>query len=113
MIDELDFAKIGEKIRIMRVLRNKTQQELAADVNITVGHLSNIERGLKKPGLEVMYRISRSVSCTIDELLCQDELSFYSRLIDITKDCSNAELNIITSICNAVKVTLREDYRNK
>ena len=43
----MDLSMVGLRIREIRVSRNLTQEELAELANISVNHISALERGVK------------------------------------------------------------------
>ena len=64
---------IGENIKKRRLKLSITQEELAKQVDITEGMLSQIERGVKVPSLRVSRDIAKILGCTIDELLEEEK----------------------------------------
>lgn len=107
MEKDIDFELVGNHIRKFRIMNNLTQQELADEINISVGHLSNIERGTKKPGLEVIYKISRAVSCSIDEIIKDDNIAIMTKFKTLLDSCSDDELNIIMETCITLIKTMK------
>jgi transcriptional regulator with XRE-family HTH domain len=49
---------IGESIRILRKRESMNQEEFASSVGITQSYLSLIEKGHKKPSLEVLQQMA-------------------------------------------------------
>lgn len=62
----LTAATIGRKIKLMRVLRDVRQQELAAAVGLTVPHLSKLEAGRHQPHRKTLERIAEFFNTTVD-----------------------------------------------
>ena len=52
-------------LREDRRMRKTSQQVMAKDLNITQGYLSGIERGLKRPSLELLCEISNYLDCDV------------------------------------------------
>jgi len=60
----VDFAQIGSRIRALRgaVL----QEELAAYLGVTQGHLSKVERGKIAPNLKTLVLVAKRFRTSID-----------------------------------------------
>src|SRR5262249_29567903 len=54
-------------LRRLRVAHGSSQKRLAADVTITCGYLSRIERGLENPTLEMLHRLATALAVPIAE----------------------------------------------
>ena len=65
----VDYKLIGERIKAARKLTGKTQEQLAEELSVTVGYVSQMERGIAKPNLEMLSEISNSTSCDITYLI--------------------------------------------
>jgi transcriptional regulator with XRE-family HTH domain len=65
--------RIAEKIRMLRLSKNFSQQNMADELNLTVAAYSNIERGVSEINLTRLSDISRILGTTPVELL-SDEL---------------------------------------
>lgn len=72
--------KFGEYLREYRKKNNFTQQELADIVEVTMNYLGRLERGERKPGIDVLLRISDKLNVSIDELL-KAESEYRSRKV--------------------------------
>ena len=66
---ELSFKKLGKNIKTARKSVGMTQQELSNGCAINEQIIGFIERGQKKPSLELMYKISVILGTTIDKLI--------------------------------------------
>lgn len=60
---------LGENIRKKRLEYDIEQQELAKRVGINKTQLCNIERGRRKPTVDVLDKIADILHCSVDELL--------------------------------------------
>lgn len=61
----IDFKLIGERIKEKRKLSNMTQEQLAEKINVTVGYVSQCERGISRINLEKLSEISDVLQCDI------------------------------------------------
>lgn len=50
---------LGETLRIIRVFHDKKLIELSKEIGISPGYLSEIERGKKKPNLELLEKYAK------------------------------------------------------
>lgn len=69
MLQELDYAKLGLKIKEIRTSKGLTQDNLAEMVSCNTSHISNIENNHTKVSLNVLLAIANSLNTSIDFLL--------------------------------------------
>jgi transcriptional regulator with XRE-family HTH domain len=55
----------GDNIRIERVIKKMSQQELAKKVKVTRSYISLIEAGKQEPSIAVLSRIADALGCSI------------------------------------------------
>lgn len=66
---ELDYKEIGSRIAARRKKLGLKQSEVEERAKIGYKYLSNIERGISIPSLEVIMRLSAVLDTTPDEFL--------------------------------------------
>ncbi len=54
----------GQRLRFLRKLEHKTQARLAEAADITVEHLSNLERGASSPSFELIIKLAAALDTT-------------------------------------------------
>ena len=64
--------RVAEKIRILRLSKNLSQQNIADELNLTVAAYSNIERGVSDINLARLSDIARILDTTPIELLSEE-----------------------------------------
>lgn len=69
MQQEIDYAKLGLKIKDMRISKGFTQESLAEMIGCNTSHISNIENNHTKVSLNVLLSIANSLHTSIDYLL--------------------------------------------
>ena len=69
MQQEIDYAKLGLKIKEIRISRGLTQDTLAEMVSCNTSHISNIENNHTKVSLNVLLAIANALNTSIDYLL--------------------------------------------
>lgn len=62
-------VQIGKLIKQYRLEHNLSQQNLAKTLNVTISAISAWERGISKPGIDVLYQLAQSMQLSLDELL--------------------------------------------
>ncbi len=66
---ELDYGKIGMRIRQVRKAKGWSQNELAKQCGISMSFLGHIERGSRVMSMETFVRICKVLDAGADELL--------------------------------------------
>ena len=61
----VDYSLIGKRIKQKRTAAHITQEGLAEMINVTVGYISQIERCITKPNLDMLSEIGRALDCDI------------------------------------------------
>lgn len=69
MQKEVDYEKLGIRIKEVRLKRGLTQDNLAEMVGCNTSHISNIENNYTKLSLNVLLAIANSLDVSIDYLL--------------------------------------------
>ena len=64
----INYKLIGERIKNKRKEARLTQEQLAERLSVTVGYVSQIERGITKPNLEMLSEICVILNCTLPYL---------------------------------------------
>lgn len=62
-------AQLGKRIRILRDHLGMTQEKLAEDVNVSLKHLGEIERGRGNPTLATLVSLATALHVTPSELM--------------------------------------------
>ena len=69
MAKDIDYSKIGVRIRSARKKAGLTQEDLAARCGCTSNHLSNVEVGKSKPSLELIIKLAMELGSSVDYFL--------------------------------------------
>ena len=56
-------------LRMKRIEKGMTQEEIAAKVGIIQSQISRYEAGISEPNLETLKKLASILDCTVDELL--------------------------------------------
>ncbi len=65
----VDYQTIGRRIKDKRKALHQTQDHLAEALGVSVGYISQIERGVTKVNLDTLSKIATHLSCELSELL--------------------------------------------
>ena len=92
MNQEIDYSKLGLRIKETRQKKGLTQENLAEMVNCNTSHISNIENNHTKVSLNVLLAIANSLDTSIDFLLSEqyENISFAldNEIIRLLKNCN-------------------------
>lgn len=73
---EEDLGKrLGRELRRRRKLLDKTMQDVATEAGLSVGFISQLERGLSSPSLASLSNIARALNATIEDFVASPEPS--------------------------------------
>ena len=72
----------GEKIRSYRVQLGLTQGQVAAEMEVTPGYISNVENGRTAMSLKFLIYYARLMGVTLDELVGDLEPDYRSSAAD-------------------------------
>lgn len=101
----MDKAALGQKIREARLKKGYTQQALAVKADMGVAYLSQIERGVKMPSMNIFIRIIETLDISADYVL-RDELTsgrqyIYDELVDKLANLSPKQRRTAADILDA------------
>ena len=68
-MQELDYIKMGARIRQLRKINGWSQEELAKKCGISMTFMGHIERGTRRMSLDTFARICGALGVGADELL--------------------------------------------
>lgn len=70
----MDKLTMGDRIKETRKLQGLTQEQLAEKVDISLEYISQIERGLKMPSMQVFIKLVEILDVSADYIL-RDSIS--------------------------------------
>ena len=110
-VNEVDYIKIGQRIRAARLKLGWQQAEVAFRAGLTTSHMSHIETGQTKVALPTIVKIANTLSVSVDELLC-DSLEQVKPVYDKKiADCDAAELQAMLEIIHTTKTVIRKNRK--
>ena len=67
----VDYKLIGGRIKSARKRMGMTQETLAEKIDVSIGYVSQVERGITKISLDLLAKISTVLNCDISELVAE------------------------------------------
>ncbi len=114
-VNELDYVKIGQRIKAVRNERGYQQAELAFRAGLTTSHMSHVETGNTKVALPTIVKIANALSVSVDELLCdslvQTNHIYNEKIAKELEDCDTAELQAFLEIIQSTKKVIRKNRK--
>ena len=106
-MDNLNFKRIGEKLRTIRLSKNLTQEYIANAVDINTSHISNIENNRVKVSLSTLVQICNALDTTVDYVLSEEYTDSSSvieqEILHELHACSNETKEQILKIIKALQ----------
>jgi len=63
------FAVVGERIRVIRVERNLTQEDVAHAAGMNLSYYGKLERGQNNPTLDTLIRVAEAIGASLPEVV--------------------------------------------
>lgn len=102
---ELEKGILGNAIRNARIENKLSQEELAEIVGITPTHLKHIESEHRKPSIEVLFRLAKTLHFSLDNILFdsrglrREKIREIENLLTL---CSEKELQITQNLIHSL-----------
>mgnify|MGYP003375525803 FL=1 len=65
----VDYGAIGQRIKQKRKAAGKTQDNLAESLSVSVGYISQLERGITKISLDTLSKIAEIFECDLADFV--------------------------------------------
>ncbi|MCC7103700.1 MAG: cupin domain-containing protein [Chloroflexi bacterium] len=108
--DRLDLAGLGERIRLRRLQRRLSLDELALRSGVSRSMISSVERGKKVPTVVVLSRIATALDASIARLLGEERSARVVLLRreqqDVVRDESGLERRVLSPVLPSVEFVL-------
>lgn len=107
MQPEIDYSKIGQRIKQARCANNLSQADLGALVGCSNNHMSHVETGQTKVSLTMLLKIARALNQELDYFLLDTPYAKRSSIIDCEisqklERCSSTTLVTVNKILDAL-----------
>lgn len=97
-LKEIDYRKLGERIKQYRKMRGLSQEELAEITNSSKNHIGYVETAKRSVSLVMLVRISNALNVSIEDLLFDSLKTVNSGL--------TVQINQVISRCSAEKASI-------
>ena len=113
MKNELDYTKLGERLKEARIKKHMTQEELSEKIDSATSSISHLENGTHSSSLKTLIKICNVLEIGIDALLCDSLSAISSSYLDkdfekLLSDCTVQEKKLLLRILEVTKKTIRE-----
>lgn len=104
-MEELDLRLLGSNIKLLRKKVGISQIHLAAKIDVSQTHMSNIENGNSGISLSMAHKIAQVLDCTIDELISGVQQERY--------DSKEVPLSVCTlgDFVEAMKICIKDSLK--
>lgn len=103
----VDYKLIGSRIKNKRKITLLTQEKMAEMLQVSIGYVSQIERGIAKPNLEMLSSISEILKCDISEFISnvsENKDDFLNREIsEMLLDMNSDKKQMLYDIAEVIK----------
>ena len=79
---QVDYRLIGARIKEQRRLREYTQEDLAEKLEVSVGYISQVERGITRSSLDLLAAVSTVLECDMAVLVTGSAMNRESYMRD-------------------------------
>lgn len=99
------YQSIGKRINLLRKSHGITQEQLAEELDVTIKHVSSVERGVSSLSLEKMIEVKQILDCTLDYLISGKEygnllINFPASILDILNSNDEEEISLLLTYMN-------------
>lgn len=102
----VDFRILGQRIKKKRMALRMTQDNLAELLSVSVGYISQVERGVTRVNLETLSEIALHLHCDLPELIADviPERDGYLQheLSQVTRNMDELQMNMLLEIARTL-----------
>jgi transcriptional regulator with XRE-family HTH domain len=98
--EKIDAANLARKVKQLRIANNLTQSDVARELNVSPGFISNVENGRTAMSLRLLIYYAKMTGTTLDMLVGDMIPEYRDDALD------NAVLEVIKSLSAAQKEKL-------
>ena len=106
----IDYKLIGNRIKQQRKNKGMTQEILAEKLNVSIGYVSQVERGITKISLDLLGEISSFLDCDVASLISESAIHsnryLEAELVEAFRALDDKQRKYILSITRMTKEML-------
>lgn len=103
----IDYRQIGSRIKIKRKEKGLTQEKLAELLDVSVGYVSQLERGVTKISLDTLGAISGVLECDVTYFIAHSTVASVDYLCneftEQFRDLTQAQRLIVLDVIDVLK----------
>ncbi|MCD1621892.1 helix-turn-helix transcriptional regulator [Citromicrobium bathyomarinum] len=89
---------LGEALRLIRVFNDLKQNELASRLGASSSHISEIEKGMKNPSIDLLEKYSSEFGIPVSEII------FFSENVQSAKSGEGIRKNIASKVLSLLQL---------
>lgn len=102
----IDYKLIGDRIKKARKGKGMTQDILAERLNVSIGYVSQVERGITKISLDLLGAISSVLDCDVASLISESAVGYNGYMeAEIAEEIKNMDNKKRRYIYEVIKLT--------
>lgn len=117
MQPDIDFDKVGQRVRMARQMRGMTQAELGELVDCSNNHMSHIESGQTKVSLSLLLKLSYALDTSLDYFLLDTPYARREAMIDneINQKLAKCDRQTLLAVNKMLDllINLQEQYKKE
>ncbi len=113
MQPEIDFKKIGNRIRSARLERGLSQEELGAIIGCSNNHLSHVEIAQSKVSLTMLLKLSLALGKSFDYFLLDTPYAKSDSIIndDIAEKLNKCNASTLVTVSQILDALIEQQKR--
>lgn len=117
--DVVDYTDAGKRIKVLRIQKGYSQEDLASKADLSIPYLSNIENARSKASLPTFLKLANALDVTLNDLFYNSQKhadsALESMIASILADCNDYETRVLARSLEGLKQALRdgEAYRER
>lgn len=105
---DIDYERVGMRIRRLRTEKGMTQAELSAQIDCSNNYMSHIETGQTKVSLGMLLRIAFALEVSLDYFLldtpfARPEVIIETEITKKLRECKPATLVAVSQIIDVLR----------
>ena len=97
---------VGQRIKAKRLAKRLTQDNLAELLSVSVGYVSQVERGVTRVNLETLSEIALHLDCDLPDLIAdvipQRDNYLQHELSQVAHNMNEAQMNMLLDIARII-----------
>ena len=94
--------ELSNRIKDFRKKQHCSQIEFAKQIGTTQQCVSNYERGIVEPSIELLLRISEKFHCSIDEIIGNSNANMEREVIELLQEMTEEHRNLSIRILKTI-----------